>query len=641
MNTTGKLLICAGFASLITAGCTPNVQLSGGHVVAVDATPVEDYDGSRILSLDKRWRVVSQGWNEDVRRAFWFTPQGALMMPYDWFLHLETADGTTKFSSPENMERLGYLTARSETPENVNDIWNPDGLPIGFARTPTLAGDFVGPTCAACHTNLMIAGDMALLIDGAPALSNFKTLNEEVVLAMAETRVNDARFNRFADAVYAKDPDYAGNKAAMRQKLKSEFTLHLGSMEIRNDWNYSGLTEKQDYGFGRLDAIGAILNQVSATDAGKSANSYHADAPVSYPFLWGVSQSDVVQWNGVAPNQNLGFGPLARNVGEVIGVYGQINFEPTSEAEEKYLKNSRNNRNLLNRAAGGSTLGFGSSILMDNLGTLETWLKHLKSPKWPADILPFDDQLPPLNDVNENCRTHACMAEEGRKIFMGETKAQTGVACVECHHWVAREEQSDGYHTTMVPVSEIGTDPKMAGNYLLKSTPKTGKPWASGRLEGTRSLVLIGKKYGANLETRGDALVTFGAGSILGQFWNSVKAAFLSLSDSEKAEEFDPDSYKARPLDGIWATAPYLHNGSVPNLTELLKHERDRIKAFSVGSRRFDPVNVGYDTQPGPNTTVLDTSVPGNLNTGHSGQKQGVLLSSEQKKHLIEFLKTL
>ena len=51
--------------------------------------------------------------------------------------------------------------------------------------------------------------------------------------------------------------------------------------------------------------------------------------------------------------------------------------------------------------------------------------------------------------------------------------------------------------------------------------------------------------------------------------------------------------YKARPLDGIWATAPYLHNGSVPNLDALLQPAAKRPLSFSIGVKTFDPVQGG------------------------------------------------
>ena len=77
--------------------------------------------------------------------------------------------------------------------------------------------------------------------------------------------------------------------------------------------------------------------------------------------------------------------------------------------------------------------------------------------------------------------------------------------------------------------------------------------------------------------------------------------------------------YKPRPLAGVWATPPFLHNGSVPNLYQMLSPPHERDESFFVGRREFDPVHVGYVTKPGDDDDGfwLDTSVPGNRNIGH------------------------
>ena len=96
-------------------------------------------------------------------------------------------------------------------------------------------------------------------------------------------------------------------------------------------------------------------------------------------------------------------------------------------------------------------------------------------------------------------------------------------------------------------------------------------------------------------------------------------------------------AYKARPLNGIWATAAsYLHNGSVPNLDELLKPSAKRAKKFYVGSREFDPVNVGFVSDSG--SFEFDTTLPGNSNIGHD---IGPELSDVERAQLIEYLKSL
>jgi len=109
-----------------------------------------------------------------------------------------------------------------------------------------------------------------------------------------------------------------------------------------------------------------------------------------------------------------------------------------------------------------------------------------------------------------------------------------------------------------------------------------------------------------------------------------------------------PLGYKARPLDGVWATAPYLHNGSVPNLYLMLgtKAERDEV-AFSAESREFDPVNVGLVTKDLPKLERFDVNLPGNSNAGHEfreGKERAVVgppLDSGQRLALIEYLKSL
>ena len=75
--------------------------------------------------------------------------------------------------------------------------------------------------------------------------------------------------------------------------------------------------------------------------------------------------------------------------------------------------------------------------------------------------------------------------------------------------------------------------------------------------------------------------------------------------------------YKAAPRDGVWATPPFMHNGSVPNLYEMFVPARERTKKFCYG-REFDPVKVGLDTTCKPGTFVLDTELRGNSNAGHS-----------------------
>ena len=102
-----------------------------------------------------------------------------------------------------------------------------------------------------------------------------------------------------------------------------------------------------------------------------------------------------------------------------------------------------------------------------------------------------------------------------------------------------------------------------------------------------------------------------------------------------------PFAYKARPLDGIWATAPYLHNGSVPTLYDLLRAPADRPASFNVGTREYDPVHVGYRTEPAApgNGFTFNATGNGNSNEGHDYNVGR--LTEAQRLALLEYLKTL
>ena len=106
--------------------------------------------------------------------------------------------------------------------------------------------------------------------------------------------------------------------------------------------------------------------------------------------------------------------------------------------------------------------------------------------------------------------------------------------------------------------------------------------------------------------------------------------------------------YSVRPLNGIWATAPYLHNGSIPNVYELLSPRDERSKTFYSGNRQYDPRNLGYRTERLRGAFRFDTGATGNSNDGHRFEEgppgDGIIggeLSDDERLAIIEFLKTL
>ena len=195
----------------------------------------------------------------------------------------------------------------------------------------------------------------------------------------------------------------------------------------------------------------------------------------------------------------------------------------------------------------------------------------------------------------------------------------------------------------MVDLSFVGTDPMQA------------RQMAERQVDLSR-LELAGVSTGVDVTPR---LESFG--SALGRVTESVVNRWYDdqkppTSPQQRAlmnglrpnDVRAPLQYKARPLNGVWATAPFLHNGSVPDLEALLSPVGERPKKFWLGSPEFDPTRVGYVSKRLSGGFELDTSIPGNSNSGHEfkdGQPgAGVIgraLGPTERAALIEYIKTL
>ena len=101
--------------------------------------------------------------------------------------------------------------------------------------------------------------------------------------------------------------------------------------------------------------------------------------------------------------------------------------------------------------------------------------------------------------------------------------------------------------------------------------------------------------------------------------------------------------YANSPLDGLWLRAPYLHNGSVPTVRDLLEPGELRPKEFYRGNDVYDPKRMGFVSaiaeEGGRKFFRFDTSLPGNGKLGHEGYAYGTQLRPEEKDAIVEFLK--
>jgi hypothetical protein len=551
----------------------------GIEIASAKAPPTQEAEG-KVISLN-------QAWSEGDRQWFYQTTQGSTVLSWDIYSHLENAANQDLFRSDENAIRYGLI------PQRANAKYNPDGLPIGVTKTVVTTGrykgEWVGLTCAACHTSMLYYKGTRIVIDGGGTHTfDSAAMTRDLDAALQATVTDPAKFARLATRVGAAG---AADKDALRTRLDSEAA-------VVHYYSTKSLLSPTVWGPGRIDALSLIHNQLAANLTGMPENWYPATAPVKPPFLWNAPQSAWVQWSGTVQDA------IFRNLGESLGVYAWVDL--TSKTPETGLFDATSN--LL------------------NLWQLERVVERLAPPKWPEDIFGKIDRA---------------KAAKGRDLFAEN--------CSKCHttwpyKWTEPNKAGKRFiDNAIVSTNYVGTDASQLDNFLPYSItgqfapyqfpPFTGQALAPSG-EFTVSLVFqVVKKALAQLD--------------------------LSKEDIDDLHGYRPyypeptgappetHGYKAAPRDGVWATGPFLHNGSVPNLYEMLLPASERSKTFHI-TREFDPVKVGVDTRATADSFLFDTSRPGNSNAGHSFEDApkgkgviGRLLTDDERWAIIEYLKSI
>ena len=544
---------------------------------------------------------VDQGaaWTDATRGDFYSRDQGSQMIPLAWLQALTTVDGQPFLG--DQFARYGYLP-------------NPGAdLPIGFTKAGPAGQEMAGMTCAACHTRQIVVGDQQYRIDGGPALVDFQALLVDLVDAVGRVRATNASFATFAATVLG--PNAPAKKV---KQLRTDVDLWY----LRENAMRSNAFPTPVWGIGRLDAVSMIFDRLTGLDLGKppsyliEKNIMIADAPVRYPFLWNAPKQDYTQWPGFAANGSDIYG-LARNTGEVMGVFG------TFRPKKSFF-------HLFGIDFIGKGTSHQQSTNFDGLLKLEDLVQKIGAPKWPW---PVDQTL----------------AARGKQIYDGPN------SCASCHGETPGKKRVPGQSTWATPLLDVGTDSHQYDILARESDPGvlTGAhiPFLMPPIKNpATSFSLLGGSVGGSILQSGSwvpaiwgTLIAAKPGPKGPAPSNDVKQA---LNDSFNDDAIVPKDgkylYESRVLYGIWATAPYLHNGSVASLADLLKPADQRAASFLVGPY-YDTQAIGLAAvQPGLNgsrvTTGCDQRNSGNSRCGH---EFGTSLPDADKKALLEYLKTL
>lgn len=626
---SGVLVSVAGAAE----GPGPPAAAEGGVRGEIDTAPLD------------RWRL-------------YHLPEGSEIFPASWVAAMN--DKTSGRPFLDDLERFGLLPD-DHGPEvrGAGKTWR---LPVGLtlAKPPNSSLEMVGVNCAACHVGELVIGNTVVRVDGAPNLFNLDRFYEQLFESAKATLSEPARFRTFLERLkraegnrdefrtffdrlgeglarddplcravveraraILEDPDEAGPgrlnllaaahsgrvEAAVRsvverdqrfvERVKGQFPGVKSLAALRDD-----LARKRPEPDSLAEALARVgddrlLFLEARLGFLKRLKGLHDAPPGEKALVPGPGRIDAIinardlvfPADAINPNSAVSYPPLwgLRRI-------RWFHYDgDTTSLMDRNMAQSMGLGAVVIQATGEST------ILPRNLHELEILNGRLEPPKWTERVGPVgaDESL----------------LQQGAALYQRR--------CAGCHEFrgdenrplMAGESRPFGF-----PVYDLGTDPQRAMNFARPM--KDGREFA--RVLSATLATIKAKLYETHHITQPEREAMEPRGGVR---WVTTRG------------------YIARPLRGVWATAPYLHNGSVPTLDDLLKPAADRPKTFLVGYRVYDADTLGYvsDPQRIPEDArkglfEFDTSLAGNKNSGH---EPGPVLTGNERKALIAYLKTL
>ncbi len=659
---------------------------------------------------------VNPGWTDEERQKWNHQDQGTKILPLSWILALEPVgilDGGPLLAD-ENVLAYGMMPDH-----DTRD--NPYQMPVGF----TAYGDFdleggvedttFGYTCAGCHTQLMSIEEDGELknyqIAGGSGLQDFGDWNKDMVIALVETRNTIFRRGRFIERVQAFQKAIYGEQLEEEQIEEAlDKYSYFGFLKEKSD--ISSEFEATTHGPGRLDALGRgfttlhfdyfkeFVGKDGFTEEDLRSNLGGIDGMVSMPPVYDGPKWDWAEY-GHSIRQS-----FARNTSEAVAV--------NSGTKLDTLEGDINTKGLF---------------------FIEQRLRKLEGPTYPGKIDEdkrrmgqalfwgepeyenTDGEIVEL-ELSEQVNCSRCHAPrepyDGREWKLNTVALGTiGTDAKALTNFATREVTlPDPVWAAMMTPRVVGALNSLLGTDLDADKPervlagmalfglvdglgiklfeeegwdwkgasercRDPKTWDDGaECEATLGRLALYRVDIPREAPRDDAdrgpldPMKF----IPAEGYDGADPRCDDVAASERQsclENLNWLAYRARPLNGMWAAAPFLHNNSVPNMCLLLGDPDDRPDTFYVGNIEFDAECVGYPYEkngalglglvggipqmPDGKTDSFKykASEVGNDNAGHGftsaydpevGPRDGVIgreLTEDEKMAVIEYVKSL
>jgi hypothetical protein len=601
--------------------------------------------------------VAENGLSGVDRQNFYHLPEGSELYPYAWMKALHTANDQPFLQNPE---RFGLLP----------DANNPEGLPIGLTvanRSGVPLGEMVGVNCAACHVAELKYQNTTFRVDGGQNLFDLGGFYGELFEDTKNTVTSPDKLFAFLVRWWQQSHDEAtpqstSAKPSLRKLLRGQLDKpvptdptrqllsryqslddlrNAGPLEKELADQITSLVEKHKTAPTRAAQVetaeentyASVARKITAKHPGTTKLFDRAQSAADRVSSITHTLKDIDEYVALLYSymellKSLGTigqtGSLAGGFGRVDAFGGARNLlfpasaQPATApvcypylwgfSEIAFFHNAANTNSILERNIGqalglGATFDktfgtFATSVDIKNTNALEELAYKIQVPDWPAAFGAID----------------ADKAAKGKVLYQQN--------CAACHEQFPSSPPPDNmgqgsWVLNTYPIEQIGTDPNEARNFPVPvnfNGQQVPLPQAIATL-----IPQIAKSYYAS---------------------NNISPADQTAWNHGRlpAEWRSPQVYSARPMAGVWATPPYLHNGSVLTLYDLLLPTAQRPAKFFIGSRKYDVVRLGYvNEQDDQRVFEFDTTKAGNSNSGH---EYGTTLTEDEKMQLLEFMKS-
>jgi hypothetical protein len=525
---------------------------------------------------------LNQGWSDREIEFYNHATEGTNLAPLDFVLNLPDPAKPGSHFIDKVAAEYGFIPAQKSA-------LNPYGLPVGFAidDRPKAFGDrvYLGITCSACHTRQLTYSHTILPVHGGPALVDMQRFKNDFYDAFFILLNNDRAAHDFAQGVLQKAPSNE-DITTLRKEIE-EFT---GPVKVGRSLTPADTIPPADFGPGNLNALSqgnynnfALSGWLTMKGLLPKSSEVPArprmEGAANYPPMWFAPFDTWAQWFVEIHD------PGPRNWVQSVS---------TSEVRPPKMIAVRGPASVL------------ESIHFENIAEIQHSLELLRTPKWPEAVFGAIDQI---------------KAEEGRVIYEEQ--------CARCHTRKVLPPNSLGIVFKDRPAFDVGTDPTAYAQFAQDAAQR-----AAGLQKLADMIVAMRKQQldqqvGATLELNFMNLYSRGRP-------NEFKLAtdnYAGAADATWAKS--GAAYWASPLEGIFASSPYLHNGSVRTLWDLLTPPEQRPASFRTGSTEFDAKGIGLRSE---GRFLYNTKDQGKGNGGHIF---GTDLPREKKAALVEYLKSI